>query len=238
MICIFEGIEIEISKNKRNIEESFEYNKSENGIQFIANLYYLEMNLYYTSYQFIFFVSQEYLEKYMAIDRLEKTVSLSHDAKVRSMIYEIINSNANNKILYLHIHSIILKLILYFQNIKPEQDSVDNLPLSTELSDKAEFIKNYIDANFHHKILIEDIAKHMGINRTYVKKWFKLRYKKTIADYITEEKMNIALSLLKEKNYTIFDIANQLNYSNISNFTNAFKKFYGQSPQKLKKSLV
>ncbi len=52
----------------------------------------------------------------------------------------------------------------------------------------------------------------------------------SIGQYIRELRMGRALELLTTHRYSILEIAHAVGYSNPSQFSAAFKKFYGKAP--------
>lgn len=56
---------------------------------------------------------------------------------------------------------------------------------------------------------------------------FKQTYGTTVYDYLKELRMNQALLLLKNSDYSIKDIAFQVGYNNSGHFAGLFKKTYG-----------
>lgn len=124
---------------------------------------------------------------------------------------------------------IIKLLILIFEQFNEKDTAQD-------LSETPLLIKKFVDDNFHRNIKIEEISKILGINESKIRKEFKIHYHMTIVDYISELRMLKAKKLIVNKELMIKEIAIDCGYEYIQNFTRAFKKKFGVSPEKLRTS--
>lgn len=115
---------------------------------------------------------------------------------------------------------------------------MDNLQEEThQLSvhyDKVKLAKSIIHEDLSRKITIPELAKIVGTNEQYLKKYFKVYYGKTIASYTTEVKMEYARMLLAGGKHLIVDVSRMTGYKHSTHFTTTFKKYYGFKPTQLK----
>jgi AraC-like DNA-binding protein len=95
-------------------------------------------------------------------------------------------------------------------------------------------IKKFVDENYHKNIKVEDIGKLIGINQNKIRKEFKTQYNITVSDYIAELRMLRAKKLIINQEILIKEIAIECGYEYVQNFTRAFKKKFGVSPEKLR----
>lgn len=109
-------------------------------------------------------------------------------------------------------------------------ESADALD-SQRTKERIEKVKVYIDENIREKIRMEDLAKLVYINEQYLMRIFKQQTGRTILEYITERRIAIASGLLKNTNYSINYIANEVGCENYSYFTRQFKRFTGYTPR-------
>ena len=86
-----------------------------------------------------------------------------------------------------------------------------------------------IDSNVAHASL-QYLADLVQINPVYLSRLFKEKTGMNFSDYILKKKMEMAATLLKSTNSTIYEISEMTGYSNDKNFSRAFKKYYGVSP--------
>ncbi len=82
-------------------------------------------------------------------------------------------------------------------------------------------------------ITIRALSRKAAINECYLKKGFKEMYGTTIFDFFQNQRMEHAKYLLYEKNLTVTEVADLLEYSSISHFSTAFKKHTGLKPCEL-----
>ncbi len=101
---------------------------------------------------------------------------------------------------------------------------------------KIKKIKDIIEERYNENITIEEFARIININTTYLKKGFKYVYRDTINSYRKKYRLHIAEELVKNTDCKIIDIATQIGYSSPSKFTNAFKDFYNMTPTLYRKT--
>ncbi len=89
----------------------------------------------------------------------------------------------------------------------------------------------YIANHVNQSISVEDVAEHIGIDRSTLSRKFKKELGFNISDYIMRRKLEEAKSLLKFTNKSISEISEYLCFSTQSYFQNVFKKKYGMTPK-------
>ena len=105
----------------------------------------------------------------------------------------------------------------------------------TEKSDIPAQISNYIANNYAENPTVEEIAKNFQLNNIYLNRIFKNRYNMTIKSYILQMKMDNAVTLLAN-GYSVSETASLVGYSDQFAFSKSFKKYFGRSPSKYKKT--
>ncbi len=85
---------------------------------------------------------------------------------------------------------------------------------------------------------IDEIAETTNYSHGYLCKIFKKHLGVSLLEYVRDFKMNYSLTLLTNKDMSIMEISNILNYDVPSSFINAFKKKYGVSPREMRKKLL
>ncbi len=94
--------------------------------------------------------------------------------------------------------------------------------------------KSMIMENLKALPKVEAIAKSLNMSVSSLLRQFKIMYGKSIHDYYTEKRMELAKKMVLEENRTIKEIALMLGYNQASPFIEAFSKLYGYSPGSLK----
>lgn len=94
-------------------------------------------------------------------------------------------------------------------------------------------VQTYIQEHYYDSITIRDLAQYVGTNEHKLKVRFKERFGITLFGYLRQVRMNNAIYMLKVEARPIKEVAHMVGYSNISNFTNAFKRLYGYPPSRV-----
>lgn len=93
----------------------------------------------------------------------------------------------------------------------------------------------YIDENYMNKITLEDVAKHVYLNSSYLSQLFKKEMNLPFSDYIEKVRIKQAKLLLKENDYSVNQVAEVIGFSSQNYFTKIFKKSTGLTPVKYRK---
>lgn len=106
-------------------------------------------------------------------------------------------------------------------------EQINTISNAEEYIQKAE---TFIKTNVHKKISVSDVAKYIGIDRSYLTRLFN-EYKKTSPqNYIISLKMNTAALYLKNTNVSVNETAQSVGYYDTHIFNRTFKKQFGVSP--------
>jgi AraC-like DNA-binding protein len=97
--------------------------------------------------------------------------------------------------------------------------------------------KEYLISDLQNAPTIKELAKHVALNEHNLKTGFKEIYGKTIHAFVKDYKMSKARELILKREFQIAEIADQLGYTNVSHFIDAFKKKFGVTPKKFELSL-
>ena len=98
----------------------------------------------------------------------------------------------------------------------------------TYIDQAIEFILN----NYTYNIKISDIAKYIGIDRTYLYKIFIRFYNLSPQQYLINFRLHIACNLLENSNLSITEISYSSGFKDIPSFYKHFKKVYKITPAK------
>ena len=80
----------------------------------------------------------------------------------------------------------------------------------------------------------QNLAKHIGLNKTKFKRGFKKLFGTTIDEYSNYHRMQKALELLQTTELSISDIAPTVGYQYQTSFTAAVKHFFGVTLKQLR----
>ena len=91
-------------------------------------------------------------------------------------------------------------------------------------------IKQYINFNYMENLSLENLSRIFGYERTYLYRIFKTSTGTGIKKYVTKIRMEKAKSFL-DKGYTVSNTACIVGYTDVFNFSKAYKNYFGHSPK-------
>ena len=100
----------------------------------------------------------------------------------------------------------------------------------------SERIVRHLEAHYREDIVFEDMAKEIGISYSYMRKIVYELTGKSLIDYLNQLRIEKAKQLLASTELTITEIAAEVGYPNVRNFTRFFHKFEGMPPSRYKAS--
>lgn len=89
---------------------------------------------------------------------------------------------------------------------------------------------NYIHHNYSYDIKVNDVAKYVSIDRTYLYKLFMLYKKISPQQYLITYRVNIACKLLNETDFTVTEIAFSCGFKDAPSFNKHFRKHFNMTP--------
>jgi len=92
-------------------------------------------------------------------------------------------------------------------------------------------IKTYVTCNAVRDISLDDIAKHVGMNRSSFCVFFKRVFRKTFFEYLNEYRIFLACQLLAQGKMTISEVCFQSGFNGVPYFSRVFRKVMGASPK-------
>ena len=95
---------------------------------------------------------------------------------------------------------------------------------------------SYIQQNYTGKILLREFGEQFHLSEKYISRYFKDHFHITLSQYVTYLRLEHAKQMLQETDISVTEVAMQSGYQNVSYFIRSFKKTYGVSPLKYRKS--
>jgi AraC family transcriptional activator of pyochelin receptor len=96
------------------------------------------------------------------------------------------------------------------------------------------FARDHLLKNIECPPTLTALSKMAGINEFKLKRGFKETFNKTVFEYLSEVRLEMAKENLLRKSKSISQLADELGYSSLQHFSTAFKKKFGVSPSKVK----
>jgi len=133
--------------------------------------------------------------------------------------------HAQNKVL-----EFVERLICYFDEIGVQRPSTQ--PFNAAL------LMDYLQKRPGQLPSAGHLAGLFGVSVNTMNDMFIAECGMSVAAFMREQRMAFAHELLNSSNLTVAEISAQLGYTHVSNFSAAFKAFYGYSPTGLRKSAM
>ncbi|WEK68652.1 MAG: AraC family transcriptional regulator [Candidatus Chryseobacterium colombiense] len=229
------GTQFSFKENQYILHYSSKESKAKLWTQNQESLKYLQIQI---TYQYIFnlFNPQKSKESADILEQmtknnfifLHKQTPPLMTVEMHIILKEIIEYSKKGMLQKLFVEAKIIKLLILIFEQFTEKDNAEN---TSKLHIR---IKKYIDENYHKSLKIIELSKELGINENKIRKEFKEHYHSTIVDYVCELRMLKAKKLIIDKNIMIKEIAIDCGYEYVQNFSRAFKKKFGISPEKLR----
>jgi AraC-like DNA-binding protein/mannose-6-phosphate isomerase-like protein (cupin superfamily) len=90
---------------------------------------------------------------------------------------------------------------------------------------------NFIDFRFHNEILVQDVARHIGLSCSYFNRLFNRHMKISPSEYLSNVRMGHARQLLRNSRLSIAEVGFQCGYVNDHYFCRVFRKVHRCTPR-------
>lgn len=110
--------------------------------------------------------------------------------------------------------------------------------LATRNEGLFERIALYLKENVRSNLTFEQICSEFAIGSTALKNLFKSRTNCGVMEYYSKLKLEYAKRQIREKMYSITEIADQLGYSSVHYFSKYFKKATGYAPTEYARTIA
>ena len=175
------------------------------------------------------------LKKYMVMKTRKTQIDCSNYL-FRALFLKIINE-ANKEILdfdYIE-KKVILLLTIFFSDVSANLHDFlesEKVKISKDEINRLMSVKKYLDFDLPPPTFTS-LTKIALMSSTSLKTKFKKMYGTTVFEYYQSMRMQKARILLLTHKYSVKQIGLRLGYSNMSNFTIAFKKEFNRLPHEL-----
>lgn len=97
---------------------------------------------------------------------------------------------------------------------------------------KMQQIHWYILNNYQRQISLNEIASHIGMNRSSLCVFFKRVQGRSLFTYLNEFRVESSCLMLRETNYSVADVCHAVGFNDIPYYNRLFKRMKGISPVK------
>ncbi len=158
------------------------------------------------------------------------------DSEYRRLIQEIVEVEDNNPMRRAVIQNRVMLLVerFFLRIYERRKNAYFNIPLSKTDIDRVMQVESLLTRDiFEPAPTISQLARMVSISESKLKKDFKIIYGVPVYEYFQKVRMQAARDKLLAGGHSVKEVAMELGYSNLSNFTIAFKKEFGLLPSKL-----
>lgn len=123
-----------------------------------------------------------------------------------------------------------LMLDFFFSQFKQAQDHGLTEREVRRVREAREIIASRLDA----PLALAELSRSVGLNRTRLNEAFRALYGQTITQVLQKERMEAARAMLCADDLSITEIAERCGYGHLSNFSLAYKAYFGISPSRVR----
>jgi AraC family transcriptional regulator len=98
--------------------------------------------------------------------------------------------------------------------------------------------KQFMDDNFLDIQDVSEVAVASNLSEFHFFRSFKQAFGITTYQYILNKKLELARTLLQDKNVSVTAIASTCNFPDLFTFSKAFKRHFGISPSQFQKNTI
>ena len=118
-----------------------------------------------------------------------------------------------------------------------EDDNQNEVDYGVQESEIIRQTQNYIEDNYQKHITLDEIADYVSLNKTYFCTYYKKCTGETFFDTLTNFRVEIAKSMLKDKRVKSSSIYKIVGFSTASYFYKKFKEVTGLTPAQYQKQI-
>ena len=163
-------------------------------------------------------------------------------ASVRDRLNEVETGAYPESLYEIHIRRINMQActIDFSQCLNQILSEVNGIVGKTSYSEKSliEQARKYIKDHITEDISLEDISEKFYLSQYYFSRIFKSQTGENFIDFVIHEKMEAAMSLLKNPQYRIYEICGLVGYKSNHHFGKMFKSYAGCSPSTYRKQII
>lgn len=155
-------------------------------------------------------------------------------------VLESIKSIAESNTLFseLHLHEKAVEVLTMFLEKLEKRSEVKSLS-NLNINDVETIfrVRRRILQCLNKMPSIQELSHEANMSSSKLQKCFKQVIGKAIAEYALSEKMEWAKRLLTTRLYSVSEVGYKIGYTNLSHFTDAFRKYHGIKPKQYLDSL-
>lgn len=126
-------------------------------------------------------------------------------------------------------------IVMVANSLHSNAEQIGSMQL-TQAESRLQEITVYTCCNYARQITIDEIAKHVGMNRSAFCTFFRKQTGKTYINFLNEYRLKVAHHLLSNTNNSISAVCWQCGFNDLAYFDKLFKKAFNTAPSDIKRS--
>lgn len=162
---------------------------------------------------------------------------IQDDKEIKRLAWALYAENEEKKLGYkLAAKGILYELITYLaRNYAVESLSESESIKRNRNLTRLNLVLQYIEEHFTETISNHELAKLIHLSEDRFNHLFKESMGMSPLNYINEIRLKKAMYLLKQKEYTVSEVAIEVGFKDFNHFGRLFRRYYGCTPSSMKK---
>ncbi|KKO51617.1 helix-turn-helix domain-containing protein [Paenibacillus sp. DMB20] len=157
--------------------------------------------------------------------------------EIHRCVSDMLNCSYDGAMKRLYMESKAMELIALYGGVAEHKAAEGSRFLTRDDLEKLDQAKELVIRHFEHPMSIQELSRKIGLNEFKLKKGFRERFGMTVFELVRKQRMEKALYYMEVQRMNVGEAAVSVGYSNVSNFTAAFRKIYGYNPSEYLKML-
>ncbi|MCM3039447.1 AraC family transcriptional regulator [Paenibacillus motobuensis] len=145
-------------------------------------------------------------------------------------VSDMMNCSYDGALKRLYMESKAMELIALFGEVEGHEMEDHSRFLTRDDLLKLDQARELVLRYFEQPLSLQELSRRVGLNEFKLKKGFRERFDMTVFELVRKQRMEKALYYMEVQRMNIGEAAVAVGYSNVSNFTTAFRKIYGYNP--------
>jgi AraC-like DNA-binding protein len=142
--------------------------------------------------------------------------------------------NGGVKKLFLQSKMLELLALQCEQYERGEKSGPEVIRLSAVDKEKIFHARELLLRNIQHPPSLRELSRQAELNEFKLKNGFRQLFDNTVFGYLNDHRMEYARKLILQQQHSLTSIAEQMGFSSLQHFSNAFRKKFGVCPSKIK----
>ena len=91
-------------------------------------------------------------------------------------------------------------------------------------------IRTYVICNHGRHVVVDDVARFVGMNKSAFCVFFRKMAGKTFVQYLNEYRIQMACRMLEKGEKSVSEVCYAVGFSSPSYFAKCYKEYYGENP--------